>query len=159
VVLLQPSDYPMLSALTEVAADTMRRVGFAVELQSMDWGTLVQRRASREPPERGGWNVFCTTWEGLDVSVPGSHQPLRGNGREGWFGWSTSERREALRERWFAAADLAEAKAIAGELQALLWEEAPFVPLGLLRPPQAYRRSLSDVITGGPPLFWGVRRG
>jgi peptide/nickel transport system substrate-binding protein len=159
VVLLQPSDYPVISALTEVAADTMRRVGFTVELQSMDWGTLVQRRASREPPERGGWNAFCTTWEGLDVSVPGSHQPLRGNGRDGWFGWSTSERREALRERWFAAADLAEAKAIAGELQALLWEEAPFVPLGLLRPPQAYRRSLSDIITGGPPLFWGVRRG
>ena len=54
VVLLQPSDYPTLSALAEVAADTMRRVGFNVDLQSMDWGTLVQRRASREPPEKGG---------------------------------------------------------------------------------------------------------
>ena len=159
VVVLQPSDFPTLSALSEVAADTMRKVGFAVDLQSMDWGTLVQRRASREPPERGGWNVFCTTWEGLDVSVPGSHQPLRGNGTQGWFGWATSERREALREQWFEAADDAAAKRIAEELQRLTWEEAPFIPLGLLRPPQAYRRSLSGIIAGGPPLFWGVKRG
>ena len=32
-------------------------------------------------------------------------------------------------------------------------------PLGLLRPPQAYRRSLTNIVTGGPPLFWNVRRG
>ena len=159
VVVLQPSDFPTLNALAEVAADTMRKVGFQVDLQSMDWGTLVQRRASREAPERGGWNVFCTTWEGLDVSVPGSHQPLRGNGLAGWFGWPTSERREALREAWFDAGDETAAKRIAEDLQRTVWEEAPFVPLGLLRPPMAYRRSLTGIVTGGPPLFWGVRRG
>ena len=159
VVVLQPSDYPILSALAEVAADTMRRVGFAVDQQSMDWGTLVQRRASREPPEKGGWNVFCTTWEGLDVSVPGSHQPLRGNGRQAWFGWPTSEGCEALRERWFAAADPAEEKRIAEDLQRLMWEELPFVPLGHLRPPQAFRRGLTGLVKGGPALFWGVKRG
>lgn len=159
VVVLQPSDFPTLSALAEVAADTMRKVGFTVDLQAMDWGTLVQRRASREPPEKGGWNVFCTTWEGLDVSVPGSHQPLRGNGAQGWFGWATSDPRERLREEWFDAPDAAAEKRIAEDLQRLVWAEAPFIPLGLLRPPQAYRRSLTNLVTGGPPIFWGVRRG
>lgn len=28
----------------------------------------------------GCWSMFCTTWEGLDLSVPGSHQAIRGNG-------------------------------------------------------------------------------
>jgi peptide/nickel transport system substrate-binding protein len=159
VVMLQPTDYPIIAALAEVAAATMRQVGFDVDVQTMEWATLLQRRASREPADKGGWNVFCTTWEGLDVAVPGSHQPLRGHGQDAWFGWPTSPRREALRERWFAAADLAEARRIAEEMQQLLWEEAPFIPLGLLRPPQAYRRSLTGILVGGPPLFWGVKRG
>jgi len=159
VVILSPSDFPTLNALSEVAADTLRRIGMNVDLQVMDWGTLVQRRAKRDAPDQGGWNIFCTTWEGLDVSVPGSHQPIRGNGTEGWIGWSTSPRREALREAWFDAATPEEEKRIAGELQMLVWEEAPFIPLGLLRPPQAFRRGIRDIVTGGPPLFWNVRRG
>jgi peptide/nickel transport system substrate-binding protein len=64
-----------------------------------------------------------------------------------------------LREAWFAAPDQAAEKQVARELQALVWEEAPFIPLGLLRPPMAYRRSLTGVLTGGPALFWNVRRG
>lgn len=159
VVILSPSDFPTLNALAEVAADTLRRIGMNVDLQVMDWGTLVQRRASKESVEKGGWSIFCTTWEGLDVSVPGSHQAIRGNGQEGWIGWATSPKREALREAWFDAPDLATEKRIAEDIQRLVWEEAPFIPLGLLRPPQAYRRSLTDIVTGGPPLFWNVRRG
>jgi peptide/nickel transport system substrate-binding protein len=159
VVMLQPTDNPTLNAMSAVAADLLRRVGFAVDLQSMDWATLVQRRTRQEAPEQGGWNVFCTSWEGLDVMVPGSHQPLRGSGATGWFGWSSSPRREALRDAWFEAPDLPAQRRIAEDLQRLVWEEAPFLPLGLLRPAQAWRRSLSGIVTGGPPLFWGVRRG
>jgi peptide/nickel transport system substrate-binding protein len=159
VVLLVPTDFPTLNGLSEVAADLLRKIGFNVDAQTMDWGTLVQRRAKRESAEQGGWSVFCTTWEGLDVSVPGSHQPLRGNGTEGWFGWSTSPRREALRDAWFSAPDQAAEKKIAEDLQRLAFEEVPFIPLGLLRPPMAYRRSLTNIVTGGPALFWNVRRG
>ncbi len=159
VVMLAPTDFPNLAAMSQVAAELLRQVGFTVDLQAMDWATLVQRRARREAPEQGGWNLFCTTFEGLDVAVPGSHQALRGNGASGWFGWPTSPRREALREAWFDAPDLAAQRRIAEDLQRLVWEEAPFLPLGLLRPAQAYRRSLSGILAGGPPLFWGVRRG
>ena len=111
--MLVPTDFPTLNGLSEVAADTLRKIGFNVDAQSMDWGTLVQRRAKKDAPEQGGWNIFCTTWEGLDVSVPGSHQPLRGNGTDGWFGWASSPKREALREAWFAAPDQAAEKDIA----------------------------------------------
>jgi peptide/nickel transport system substrate-binding protein len=159
VVVLSPTDFPTLGALSGVAAEVLRRVGMTVDLQELEWTALVQRRAKRDAPEQGGWNVFCTTWEGLDVSVPGSHQPIRGNGQVGWIGWSTSPRREALRDAWFEAVDIGTERRIAEEIQGLVWEEVPFIPLGLLRPPQAYRRSLTQIITGGPPLFWEVRRG
>jgi peptide/nickel transport system substrate-binding protein len=158
VAMMAPTDLANINALTEVAADLMRRVGFNVDLQATDWGTAIQRRANRGPVDQGGWSAFCTTWEGLDTSVPGSHQPLRGNGAEGWAGWSTSPRREALREEWFATSDPAAERRLAEQLQLLVWEEAPFIPLGQGLPPQAWRRSLSGLVQGGPALFWNLRK-
>ncbi|MEI6162476.1 MAG: ABC transporter substrate-binding protein, partial [Roseococcus sp.] len=91
-------------------------------------------------------------------SVPGSHQPLRGHGAAAWAGWPTLPRLEELREDWFTAPDAAAARRIAEEIQRVAWQEVPFIPLGLVRPPQAWRRSITDVVRGGPALFWGVRR-
>ena len=158
VVMMSPTDLYNISAISEVAADLLRRVGFTVDLQATDWGTAIQRRSNRGPVDQGGWSAFCTFWEGLDVSVPGSHQPLRGNGLEGWAGWSSSPRREALRDEWFNAGTLAEERRIAEQLQHLVWEEAPFIPLGQGRTPQAWRRSLSGLVKGGPALFWNLRK-
>ncbi len=67
-------------------------------------------------------------------------------------------RLEALREEWFDAPDDATARRLAEQIQRVAWEEVPFIPLGLVRPPQAWRRSLTGLVTGGSSLFWGVRR-
>ena len=158
VAMMSASDLPVLQNLSEVAADMMRRMGLNVDFQAMDWGTQIQRRASRNGVDQGGWSAFCTTWEGLDVSVPGSHQPLRGNGANAWSGWPESPRLEALRDAWFDAPDLAAEQTIARQMQAIAWDEVPFIPLGQVLPPQAYRRSITGVVKGGPALFWGVRR-
>jgi peptide/nickel transport system substrate-binding protein len=158
VAMLSASDIPLLQNLSEVAADLLRRIGFNVDLQAMDWGTHIQRRTNRGPSDQGGWNAFCTTWEGFDASVPGSHQPIRGHGAAAWAGWPTIPRLEELREAWFEAPDLAAEKRIAEEMQRVVWQEVPFLPLGQVLPRMAYRRSLTGVVKGGPALFWGVRR-
>lgn len=158
VVMLSATDLPVLQNLAEVAADTMRRVGLNVDMVAMDWGTHIQRRTNRGPVDQGGWSAFCTTWEGLDVSVPGSHQPIRGHGDGAWAGWPTIPRLEELREAWFEAPDIEAERRIAREIQMTVWQEVPFIPLGLVLPPQAYRRSITGVVKGGPALFWGVRR-
>ena len=67
-------------------------------------------------------------------------------------------RLEELREEWFSAPDAASARRIAEEIQRVAWQEVPFIPLGLVRPPQAWRRSITDVVRGGSSLFGGVRR-
>ncbi|WP_421992877.1 ABC transporter substrate-binding protein [Roseococcus sp.] len=158
VAMMSASDVPIIQNLSEVAADLMRRVGFNVDFSAMDWGSQIQRRTNRGSVDQGGWSAFCTTWEGLDVSVPGSHQPLRGNGAQAWSGWPTIPRLEALREQWFDAADQTAARGIAQEIQRVAWEEVPFIPLGLVRPPQAWRKSITGIVRGGSALFWGVRR-
>ncbi len=158
VVMLSATDLPVLQNLSEVANDMLRRLGMNVDFPAMDWGTHIQRRNNRNGVDQGGWSVFCTTWEGLDVSVPGSHQPLRGHGSAAWAGWPTLPRLEELREAWFNAPDVAAEQRIAREIQRVAWEEVPFIPLGQVRPPQAWRRHLTQVVRGGPALFWGVRR-
>jgi peptide/nickel transport system substrate-binding protein len=158
VVLMAPGDYPHINALAMVTNDLFKRIGLNVEFAAMDWGTLVQRRTSKEPVERGGWSAFCTTYEGLTVADPATHVPLRGNGPQGWFGWPTSPRMEALREQWLDAPTMDERKAIARRMQRLAFEEVPYLPTGQHFNPTAYRTSLQDMVVASFPIFWGVRK-
>ncbi len=158
VVLMSPSDYPDQQAYSLVLRDLLTQVGITVDYVSTDWGTLVQRRASREPPEKGGWNAFCTTYEGMTVANPASHLPMRGNGVDGWFGWPTSPRLEALRDQWFDAPDVAAQRRICEDMQRIAFEEVPFIPVGQRFLPTAVRDSLADIVRAPYPVFWGVRR-
>ena len=158
IVLMAPGDYPHINALAMVTNDLFKRLGLNVEFAAMDWGTLVQRRTSKEPVERGGWSAFCTTYEGLTVADPATHIPLRGNGPQGWFGWPTSPRMEALREQWLDAPELEQRKAIARQMQRLAFEEVPYIPTGQQFNPTAYRVSLQDMVPASFPIFWGLRK-
>ena len=157
VVLLGATDFPIINALCLVGADLFKQVGLNVDYVASDWGTVVQRRNSREPPSRGGWSIFFTYWGGFDTINPGVNQPLRGNGTNGWFGWASSERLEAKRAEWFDAPDLAVQQQAAREQQAIAFEDVPTLPLGQCYPMTAYRRNLVDVLKG-PPLFWNARK-
>ena len=157
VVVLSPGDYPRIAALAAVAADMLTRCGMNVDLEVMDWGTVIQRRASKAPPDRGGWSVFFTTLTGADLANPASNPALRGNGDAGWFGWPTARKLETLRDEWLAASDLATQRRIGAEIQAQAFEDVPFLPLGQFFQPTARARSLVGGLQG-MPLFWNIRR-
>jgi peptide/nickel transport system substrate-binding protein len=158
VLLMSPSDQPQLTAMAQVTDAFYKSIGLNSQYTSMDWGTLVARRASHEAASKGGWNSFCTTWGGLNVSNPGSHYPLRGNGNGGWFGWPTDDKMEALREKWFDAADVAAQRAVCMDMQRLAFQDLPFFPTGQWFTPTAYRDNLSGFVKAGLVLFWGVKR-
>ena len=157
-LLMSPSDYPVQQAFAQVFADLLKQLGVNVDYASMDWGTLVSRRASREPVSNGGWSAFTTTYEGLTVADPASNVPLRGNGTAGFFGWPTSPRLEALRERWLDASELPAQREIAADMQRVAFEEVPFIPLGQLFYPAAHRTSVRDIVPAPFPIFWGARK-
>jgi peptide/nickel transport system substrate-binding protein len=132
IVLMAPHDLPEIMALTQVARDLLVRLGLNVDFQVMDWGTLVARRAKQDPVGRGGWNLFCTTWQGLWIANPGNSFPLRANGRQAWFGWPTDPKIEALREEWLDAPDLTAQKTICEQIQLQAFDSIPFMPLARL---------------------------
>jgi peptide/nickel transport system substrate-binding protein len=158
VVLMSPSDQAQLSAMAQVTDALYKSIGLNSQYTSMDWGTLVSRRANHEPSSKGGWNSFCTTWGGLNVSNPGSHYPLRGNGNGGWFGWPTDPQMEALRDKWFDAPTLPEQQAVCKDMQALAFQNLPFFPTGQWFTPTGYRDNLTGFVKAGFMLFWGVKR-
>ncbi len=157
VALVVPTDFPNLKALADVGADLLRRLGMNVDYQATDWGTLLSRRAKKEPVEQGGWSLFFTFGAGLDQATPAANLMLRSNGASAWFGWPDDPAIERLRDAWFAAPDLAAQQRIARELQVRAFETVPYVPLGQYFQPTAYRTSLSGVL-GGFSTFWNVRK-
>jgi peptide/nickel transport system substrate-binding protein len=155
--LIGPTDILAPSAMTQVGADLVRRLGFNADIALSDWGTTVTRRTSREPLDRGGWSMLFTSFSSFDFVDPSAHFPLRGNGTNGWFGWPSMPQLEALRDAWFVAPDLGAQQAIARELQTVAMDELPYVPVGAYMSMTAHRRNLADRVKG-MALFWGLRR-
>jgi peptide/nickel transport system substrate-binding protein len=155
IVVMVATDFPVLNAMGLVGVDMLQKCGMNVDAQETDWGSVVQRRASRKPPAEGGWNVFFTSFYGIDQYTPAAHLGLRGNGTDGWFGWPTDQKLEDLRTAWFAAPDLAAQKKIGEEMQAEAFQSAPYLPIGEYFQPTAYAKSLKGVLKG-LPMFWNV---
>ena len=158
LVLLNATDLASINAATLVGADLFRRMGFNVDLVSTDWGTLVARRASKNALDQGGWSGFFTFWSGIDHWNPASHASIRGHGDNAWAGWPTIPALEAQRDAWFNAPDAAAEAAAGREMQRIAFEEVPYVPTGMYYQPTAYRRNLTGMLKGQPPLFWNIRR-
>jgi len=159
VALLSASDRPLYSQVSYVAREMFQTIGLTVDFQPMDWGSVVTRRTSQNPTDKGGWNAFITALDGVTVTNPGGNFALRGNGKKAWFGWPTDERLEALRAAWFDAPDLASQKAIAAQIQLRGLENVTYLPLGQIFQPTAFRSDIKDIVKAMFPLFWGVRRG
>ncbi|TCZ57957.1 ABC transporter substrate-binding protein [Roseicella aquatilis] len=157
VVLMGATDFPSLNALGQVCFDMLQKAGMNVDFVATDWGSVVTRRANRNPPDQGGWNIFLTFFTGLDFFSPAGHLGLRGNGTSAWFGWPTMPKVEALRGEWLDAPTLAEQQRIAREIQAEAFREVPYIPVGSYFQPWACRTSITDALRG-MPLFWNLRK-
>jgi peptide/nickel transport system substrate-binding protein len=158
IVLLHASDHPIVGPLGEITADLLRRLDMNVEQQTMDWGTVVQRRTSKEPVEKGGWSIFHTTWPGSSVTNPAENLYIRGQGGTGWFGWHDSPELEKLSAEWLQSTDAAERQKLLDAVQRSAFETVPVVPLGQMLPNMAHRTSLTGIVTASAPAFWNVRR-
>ena len=156
VVLLNPADLAEISALSVLGDDVLKKSGMNVDMQTMDWGTLIQRRANMEPPAKGGWNVVFTSLNGSGVMDPAAHLGIRANGRQAWAGWPTSPTLEQLRAEWFDTTDVAEQQAICVKIQRQFWQDVPYIPLGQRFGPMAVNRRVTD-LPKGFPLFYGLK--
>lgn len=150
---MQATDIFNNKASGEVAFDLLKRMGMNAELVATGWGTVVQKRANREP---NVWGIFHTGWSGLDDINPAVNVSLRTNGSGAWFGWPDDLRIETLRDEWFAATDAEAAKRATTRMQ--VFETVPCIPLCLTYFPSGISNRVQDALDGPVPYFWNVRK-
>jgi peptide/nickel transport system substrate-binding protein len=158
VVVMAPGDVVTLKAQPIVVAQQLRDAGFKVDVQATDWQTVVSRRASQKSPKEGGWNMFFTNWAGPDVLNPVANASINSKGKVGgWFGWPDDAKMEALRDQYARSSSPEEQKKIAAEIQARVYEQVTYIPLGQYVAPSVWRKSLSGVVDGpATPVFWNI---
>jgi len=143
----------------DITYDLLKQLGMNVELVAVDWATLTNRRASREPVEKGGWSLFHTWAASAVISTPVEHFAMRGLGQKAWAGWFEDDQIEQLTRKWVVAASPERRTALAAAIHARAMEQVPFVLCGQFQIRTAYRAYLSGIIEGNAAYMWNVRRG
>jgi len=159
IVLMNPSDFPLLNKFPPVMAQLLKQGGFNVDMQSMDWPSLLARRAKKEPIANGGWNMFITGWGASDTMNPLYFAPLTGNGEKGWFGWATDDKLEQLKGEFLATLDAGKRKELAQAIQSRVFEIGLYAPVGESQNVTAIRKGVvSGVVDGPVNVYWNIRK-
>jgi peptide/nickel transport system substrate-binding protein len=154
VVVLHPADAPGIAALGLVTQDLLTRLGFRVDLQTMDINTFFARRAKPE-----GWNIFHTTNTVPDMQSPLQNVYMNGIGApDGFAGWPKDPGVERLRRAFARTSDEDEHKRIAEDIHRRAAEAGFYMPLGQFVAASAWRADLTDVPTGPAMFLWGISR-
>jgi peptide/nickel transport system substrate-binding protein len=157
IVLLAAQDFPHMKAWGDVTADLLMRLGMKVELAAVDWGTVIARRAQKSPPGQGGWHLYLNAIYGVDGVDP-MNKLIRANGETVSNGWANIPEVEVEVYAWYDATSFeAEAAAIRRLNKAAL-DNVVYAPLGSYLRHFAWRKSVSGVVQGPLPFFWGVSK-
>jgi len=159
VVLIGGADVPAYNALTMVTADRLKKIGINVDLQLSDWGSVSARRAKKDPPDQGGWNLFHTSANGAQLASPlVSPSTIMTCDGKNFVGWPCDEKEEDLRQQYIQETDPEKQKALVEAMHRRLWEVIPYVPLGQLKQPFLWRKNIVGVLRANTLVFWNIEK-
>lgn len=154
VVVLVANDIEAPKVSSEILADRLRRAGFTVDMQVMDWASVLARRTRRE-----GWSIFGVHALGVDLQSPLTNSVIGFNCTDAPTGGFHCERPLVpLFDAFAAAPSLAERQRIAAQIQEIVYDKAMAVPWGQFAQPAAHRAQLRNLIPSAIPLFWAVEK-
>ncbi len=159
VVLMSQTDTAGHNQLATVAKPQLEAAGFKVDLQSMDWQTLVARRTKKDPLDKGGWSAFFTSWGSPDVMNPVSAAFINASCDKATFGWPCDAEIEKLRDSFAKETDPAKQKEIAEQVSVRLATGYPtFAPLGQFTAPTAIRTNITGLLPVPELALWNVEK-
>jgi peptide/nickel transport system substrate-binding protein len=137
-------EYEFMYKNALVARQQLEEVGFAVDVQVVDWATLNSRT---QKPEL--WEVFSTGF--VFAADPANHVALRCT----FQGWWCNDEKEKLLADLRQESDVKKRKAIVDRIQALFYEDVGSVKLGDYFTLDVARRELRGEFRTAPRLsFW-----
>ena len=159
VVLLDPVNYPRFHAANLVFSEALKKAGVNVQLDTMDWSTLVTRRTKKDPVSQGGWSIFFTSNGGLEGSNPAFNISTSAGCDKAWWGWPCDPKLEELRSQWALATTLDARKKIAQQIQIVATDDVIYIPWGVWKTPSAMRVSLKNMLKVPDSIvFWNVEK-
>ena len=158
VVLLHSTDLYVLANTAPIAKSLMEKAGMKVDMQSMDWQTLVARRARKDPPEKGGWNVLITSTSGPDAIDPLVLGFVVATCDKAAFGWPCDEELTRLRNAFADEMDERKRKEIVEMIQLRVVEVPTHAFLGQFTSAMARRKNIAGNVASPVTVFWNVEK-
>jgi len=121
----------------------LEAVGMKVDLQLVDWATLIQRRAKPEL-----FDVFVT---GHDTP---NHPVLMPFMNPAWPGWWDTPEKNKLYNDLFAEVDDKKANALVEDMERLVMKEVPYVKIGEYFGLRGTRKELKGYVNPVHFFFW-----
>jgi peptide/nickel transport system substrate-binding protein len=154
VVVMVANDLEAPRVASTIIADRLKRAGFTVDMQVMDWATLLQHRS-----QKTGWNLYGVHALGLDLQSPLTNSIINFNCKDApGAGFMCEQAMVPLFEAFAKAPNVGAQQAVAGQIQDITTSQAIAVPFGQFAQPAAYRANLTGVIPSAIPLFWNVEK-
>ena len=159
IVMLHQTDLQSSNNIQPVAKQQLEKVGFKVDMVDADWQTVVSRRARKEAPSQGGWNIFFTTNITLDSDNPGTNSYAAGTCEKAWFGWPCDPEMEKLRDAFLHATDPAKQKELGLAISDRVMDQAFYAPVGQYKAFGAYRKDrLEGWLPGPVAVVWNISK-
>jgi peptide/nickel transport system substrate-binding protein len=131
-----------------IASQQLTEAGFAIDLQVLDWATVLSRRANPDLYE-----VFSTSF----IFSPGIDPPIQPVIiSPTWPGWWTTEEKDRLIGRLIREPDFQARKQIWEQVQRLYWEDVPGIKFGDFFNLAIARPAVQGLSTRPDLFFWNV---
>jgi len=128
-------------------AEQLKRAGFKVDLNVVDWATLVQRRNDSKL-----WDIYIT--HSGQFPEPMLSPPQLGDGAPGW--WSSPAKQAAL-SAFNQQSDPAKRGALWGKVQQVVYDEVPYINVGKFASLSAKSPALDNYVPATWPFFWNAK--
>jgi peptide/nickel transport system substrate-binding protein len=158
IVVLEPTDRPQYQAAITVLIAAMRKAGLNLDVQTLDWSTITSRRAKKDLPSAGGWNLFVTSQGGPDVASPMGNIWFNSQCDKANVGWACDPELTKLVNEWAAESDPAKRHGMIDAIQRQAFVSVPYVVLGQYTQPIAFRSNIKGVLKAGVPVYWNIEK-
>jgi len=146
IKILTSQQYDFHYRIALVMAENLKAAGFKVDMQVVDWSTLIQRR--NDPAL---WDIYIT--HSAVLPEPTLTPPQLGDGAPGW--WSSPAKDAAL-AAFNAEADPKKRAALWGNVQAVVFSEVPYIRVGNFNSVTARAAKLDGYVAMPWPFFWNT---
>lgn len=144
--ILNSKAYEFHHRMALVMAENMKAAGFNVELDVVDWATLVQRRA-----EKGLWDIYIT--HSSFLPEPMLSPPQLGDQAPGW--WESDAKKAAL-GAFNSESDPVKRGQLWGDVQKVVFDEVPYFRPGNFAALTAATAGIQGYDPMPYPAFWNT---